>query len=159
MKLYEISQAIENLFDNADIDETTGEIIIDQDFYDYLTDKRDEKIENLIKYYKDLLGDVVKFKSEISNLQNRMRSVNNKAESLKSFLDILHKGHKAEYGVHKISYRKSTSVVGDDIAVLPTKYWKIPTPTVNKNAVKKALQNGEKFSGWSLEEKQNIQIK
>jgi hypothetical protein len=157
MKLYEIDKAILDIYDNAEIDEN-GEMHIDDQLLAYLEHDRDTKIEGLIKYYKDLEGDIEKFKSEIKSLSESKRVLENKVASLERFLDLQHKGEAKQYGVHKISYRKSTIVVGDNLDVLPPELVKI-TKEAKKLDIKAKLQEGGKIAGWSLLDKKNIQIK
>ena len=118
MKLYEIQSQILDIYDNAEIDEN-GEMHIDDQLLAYLEQDRDTKIEGLIKYYKDLEGDMEKFKAEIKSLAESKRVLENKAASLEKFLDTIHKGEAKQYGVHKVSYRKSTVLIGSDLDILP----------------------------------------
>jgi hypothetical protein len=157
MKLYEIDKAILDIYDNADIDEN-GEMHIDDQLLAYLEHDRDAKIEGLIKYYKDLEGDIEKFKSEIKSLAESKRVLENKAESLEKFLDTLHKGEAKKYGAHKISYKKSTVVVGSDLDILPPEL-KNTVVEPKKADIKAKLKEGVTFAGWSLLDKKNIQIK
>ena len=158
MKLYEIDQAIQDVMDSAEINEETGELTINESLLKMLEDQRDQKIEGLIGYYKNLSGDVDKFDSEIKNLTRRKQVIKNKQDSLKKFLDFLHNGEKREYGVHKINYRKSSVLVGDDLSVLPDNYIKTKIEP-DKKSIKEAISKGLHFKGWAIEERQNIQIK
>lgn len=157
MKLYEISQAILDIYDNAEIDEN-GEMHIDDQLLAYLEQDRDNRIEGLIKYYKDIQGDIEKFRAEIRSLAESKRVLENKSESLEKFLDTLHKGEAKQYGVHKVSYRKSTIVVGSDLDALPPEL-KNTVVEARKADIKAKLKEGVEIIGWSLLDKKNIQIK
>jgi hypothetical protein len=159
MKLYQIDEAIEQLFDNAEINPETGEFIdLDENLLKLLESQREAKIEGLIGYWKDLAGNVDKFDAEIKNLQARKKTIQNKRESLKNFLHFIHRGEKKEYGVHKISYRRSEVLVGDDCKTLPESLYEILMKP-DKAEIKKAIKSGQSFEGWSIDERQNIQIK
>jgi len=157
MKLYEIDKAILDIYDNAEIDEN-GEMHIDEQLLAYLEHDRDAKIEGLIKYYKDMQGDIEKFKAEIKSLAESKKVLENKSDSLERFLDTLHKGEAKQYGVHKVSYRKSTVVVGNDLDILPPEL-KNTVVEAKKAEIKAKLKEGVEIIGWSLLERKNIQIK
>jgi len=157
MKLYEIENEIKAILD-IEPDEN-GELNIDYDALDSLEMEKAQKVENLIKYYKSVIREVDAFKAEEKELAARRKTLENKGASLKSYLDLIHKGEKAEYGVHKISYRKSESVQGDIDSLGPeSEYVKIAF-SVDKNKIKKSLKAGEDIPGWAIDTKINIQIK
>ena len=162
MKLYEIDAAIMNIMDQAEIDEF-GELIfqpLQERLLQSLEHDREKKIESIIAYYKDIDGDIEKFDTEIKNLNQRKQTLKNKKESLKNFIDFIHQGAKGEYGVHKVSYRKSTVLEGNCLDTLPLVFIKEElTRTPLKNDIKEAIKSGQTFEGWSLTIKDNIQIK
>lgn len=157
MKLYEIENEIKAILD-IEPDEN-GELNIDYDALDNLEMEKAQKIENLIKYYKSVLRSIEAFKAEEKELAARRKALENKSISMKAYLDLIHHGEKAEYGVHKISYRKSESVQGD-VSDLPgdSPYIKI-TESADKTGIKKAIKSGDVIPGWELVTKMNIQIR
>ena len=78
MKLYEIDQALVDLVDNE-----TGEII-DIEVFDSLQMERDEKIESIALYIKDLKAEAEALKAEKLAFAERQKVAENKAESLKN---------------------------------------------------------------------------
>ncbi len=80
--LYEIEQDIETLLTES-INPDTGELILDADTLESLETERYRKIEGVIKYYRNTLGDVEKFKAEIKSLNARKKSLENTANSIK----------------------------------------------------------------------------
>ena len=158
MRLYEIEESINIIMNEAEIDEATGEVLIDFEKIQSLEMEKEKKIENIIMYYLDLKGDIDKFAGEIKSLGLKKKTLTNKQESLKRFLDGIHQGDTVEYGVHKVSYRKSKKLQGDDIDVLPnncveTKHVPIAV------AITAYLNSGKLLEGWEIVENQNIQIK
>ena len=84
----------------------------------------------------------------------------NKAESLKKYLDSALQGSKFGTTRVDISYRKSTNVEVADIELLPNDYKKsITTVSADKVELAKALMAGEIINGATLIENNNIQIK
>ena len=60
----------------------------------------------------------------------------------------------------KVSLRKSVQTIIDDIDQIPKQYKTVKVETtLDKTAIKKAIQEGEIIEGAHLEEKNNLQIK
>lgn len=153
MKLYEIDNAIMDC-----VDMETGEII-DIERLSALQMERDQKIEGIGCWIKDLLSDAKALKEEKDNLAARQKSAENKAASLKAYLSSYLDGEKFKTAKVAISYRKSDSVDISEGAVIPEKYLKYSDPTPDKIGLKAALKAGEKFPGISIVTSSNIQIK
>ena len=152
--LYEINEAIMNT-----IDLETGEII-DFDKFEALQMERNEKLENIALWVKNLLSEAEALKAEEKAFAERRKAAENKAESLKRYLDSALNGQKFNTTRVSISYRKSTSVEVDE-SKLPAKWMReIPaTHVVDRAEITKALKAGEKIDGAVLVENNNIQIK
>lgn len=157
--LYEINTEILNC-----IDLETGEVI-DVEKLTALEMQREEKIEKVALWYKNLLSDAEALKAERTTLAERETQARNKAESLKKWLENALNGSKLSTSKVAISFRKSESVeitteefmkwatvYGDDLLT-----YKEPTP--NKTAIKTAIKAGRIVKGATIVEKQNIQIK
>ena len=83
-KLYEIKKDIEDLL-NAVTDPDTGEVV-DPDALDSLLLERDQKIENVALYAKDVNAEWVAVTHEIMTLQQRADRLKNTEEGLKQYL-------------------------------------------------------------------------
>lgn len=153
MKLYEINEEIYKC-----VDEETGEIIDMEKLVD-LQLAFDEKVEGIACWIKELVAEAKAVKEEKDNLAIRQKSLENKAESLKNYLDSFLSGQKFKTPRVTISYRKSTSTEVLDWRELPNEFLKTKDPEPDKNAIKKALQDGVELPGCMLVEKQNICIK
>lgn len=159
MKLWEINNEIESILNTAEVDEETGELLIDIKKLDALNMVRDDKFENIIKYYLDANLTLDKFTAQIGILQNRRRILSNKVNSLKTFLESHHTGSKkAYYGVHEIGWLSSKKVNDGPMESLGEDY-KTTTENPNKALIKKAIEAGIDLKGWNLIETNNIQIK
>ena len=53
----------------------------------------------------------------------------------------------------------SSSVVIDDPTSIPMEFYRVKEPEVNKDAIGKALRNGEKFEFAHLEKKESVRFK
>lgn len=151
--LYEINQGILEC-----IDAETGEII-DLDRLQALQIEREQKLENVALWYKNLISDAAQYKAEKDSFAEKERIAKNKAESLKKYLDEALAGNPYKTTRVSVSYRKSESVVVDDVYKIPEHYLKYSEPTADKTAIKSAIKAGEEIAGAHIEQKQNISIK
>lgn len=165
-KLYEINRDIEELL-NTITDPETGEIV-DTDSLDKLFVERDEKIESVILYEKDVDADIAAITHEIMNLQNRVDRLKNTREGLRTYIAKALDGHKFRTSRCDVGWRKSEAVeVDDDFCEwasnaenLAIHYLtKKESVTPNKAEIKKFLKSGGTLEHCRLIEKQNMTIK
>ena len=151
--LYEIDAAILEC-----IDTETGEII-DCERLNALNVERQQKIENVALWYKNLLSDAEQYKAEKTAFAEKERIAKNKAESLKWWLDLALAGEAYKSTRVNITYRSSEQIIVDDLLKIDDDYLKYSEPTPDKAAIKKALKEGANIDGVHIESKSNIQIK
>lgn len=158
MNIYEIDNAMFSL-----IDEETGEIK-DFEAFEELQMQKDEKIENVALWHKNLIAESKAIREEEKALAERRKSLEHRAESLKNFVSRALNGNKFSTSKVAISYRKSTAIEVDDEFIdyamknnndLLT--FKRPEP--NKTAIKEMLQGGFDIPHAELVEKNNMSIK
>lgn len=160
MKLYEIEWEITTC-----IDPETGEII-DEKKLNALRMERDEKLENVALWIKNLEAEAAAYKAEKERFATRERVARNKAESLKAWLAAALQGEKFTTTRAAVSFRTSEAVefpdmdfflqwAGRENSSLLT--YALPTP--NKTAIKELIKNGEIVPGAQLVKRLNIQVK
>lgn len=164
MKLYEIAKEIYELMDSLEkyAEEHNGEVM--PDFKEKISDltlQKEDKILNVAKYIKGLESDSSGFETEIKKLQGRKKSVDNRIEWLKGYLNIYcDKDKRYEDSTTIVSWRKSKYVHIVDESVIPEKY--IVTTIAkspNKLEIRRALDSGEDVQGAIVMENQSLQIK
>ena len=156
MNLFEIDRRILET-----VDMETGEII-DLEMLDELQMERDQKIENIACWIKNLQSDAEALKAQKQSFADRQRVAENKVASLKKYLSDYLAGQKFSTAKVAISFRKSESVQINDInaiAEFDTGYLKYKEPEADKTAIKKALKDGIAIPGVELVQGNNIQIK
>lgn len=162
MTLYEINKNIEEALEKA-IDAETGEVVDDEmmEIFDHLLMDRDEKIENIGLFIKDLRAGADAIKEEAKKLTARARAAENKAEHLSSYLEFCLNGQKFSSPRCAISFRKSKKVEFDEnrLSEVPEKYLRYKDPELNKKAVTEALKAGEEVPGCKLVDNVSIIIK
>lgn len=153
MKLYEIDKEMMEC-----VDLETGEII-DIERLEELQLARDEKIENVCLWIKNLNAEADALKAEKLEFANRQKTAENKVESLKRYVNEALGGEKFVTTKVKVSYRKSEKVEIEDVSKIPNEYLILKEPDVDKKAVKQAIKQGEIIEGAYITENLNIQIK
>lgn len=169
MNLYKIDNTIRQILEQGMIfDEETGEVFFTADDLETLEMARDEKINNIIGYIKDLEINASNMKTIKDDYAKRQKSSESKAESLKRYLDGylktngLDKGIETENGI--VSYRKSKSVDIYDELALQTfieefqEFAKIKIEP-SKTDIKKAIEDGKVIPGANIKENINMSIK
>lgn len=154
--LYELTYALETF--DLDIDEETGEIT-NADDLDALEIERDEKIENIALWIKNLASDAEAYKREKENFAKKEQAAKKKVESLKNYLTMNLRGEKFKTDRVTIGWRKSEAVKITDENAIPEGWFVPQDPKLDKAGIKAALKDGEEIPGVELEEKTNIQIK
>jgi len=157
MTLFEINKAILDF--EFEVDEETGELLNAQDLDD-LQMARDEKIENVGLWIKNLNAEAAAVKQEKDAMAHRQKMLEKKAESLKGYLAYALKGEKFATPKIAMSFRKSESVDILPGAEIPQEFIRVKTITEpDKAGLKKALKEGAQYEGITLAVKQNLQIK
>lgn len=151
--LYQIDQAIMDLVDNE-----TGDII-DIEMFDSLQMERDEKIESIALYIKDLKAEAEALKAEKLAFAERQKVAENKAESLKNYLAYALKGQAFKSTKAVVSFRKTQQVDIPDIYKLDENFLKYAEPTADKTAIKEAIKAGQTVKGATLIENTSVIIK
>ena len=151
MALYEINEEITNC-----IDPETGEV--DAEKLEALEMLRDEKIEGIALWIKDLKAEAEALKAEKQAFEKRQQAAEKKAESLKNYLTGYLNGEKFKTVKCTVSFRKTQSVNIINVMDVPPMYVNVEIKP-DKNAIKAALKDGKKVSGAELVESTSCQIK
>lgn len=139
MKLYEIDEAIERGFI---FDEETGEVIDTDEAMDALKMEREEKVEQLLLFYKNLNAEAEMIKTEEKMFTARRRAAEKRAEGIKNYvLGILH-GEKFKTARVQVTGRKSQRVVITDFLKIPAEFVSYETK-IDKAGIKAAMKDGD----------------
>jgi len=150
--LYEIKQDI-----LACIDEETGEP--DADKLDALMIERNDKLEAVALWVKNLSAEVDMIKAEEDALAARRKAKTQKIEGLKKYLSDALGGTKFETAKCMVKFNHNKSVVVTDFTKISDDYLRYKEPEVNKKAVADAIKNGQTVDGCELVENVTISIK
>lgn len=151
--LYEIDTQITECFD-AD----TGELL-DAEKLENLMIEKENKLENVALWIKNLKADAAMYKAEKTAFAERQAAAERKAESLTEWLKNALNGKKFKTEKAEVNFRKTSKVEVLDIWELDEDYMKFTEPTPDKAAIKRAIKAGEDVKGAKLIDDISISIK
>lgn len=152
MNLYEIKREILDC-----IDFETGEII-DYEKLEALSIEKDEKIENVLLWIKNLKAEAAALQAEKLAFAKRQKVCENQIERLEKYITDILCGDEWESAKVKASFRKSDELIMAEGAKIPVAFRK-QNIELDKAGIKAAIKSGKKFIGFTIIEKQNLQIK
>lgn len=162
MRIWEINEALEALLEQ--VDPETGELTCDLEQLEALTIAREEKLEGLALYVKNLTAEAEAIRNEEKTLAERRKALENKAARAKTFLEEQLAGEKFQTPKVAVSWRKSEAVElsmsftpwamehADDLL-------RYREPEPDKAAIKAAIKAGRDLTGAELVTRQSMQIK
>lgn len=179
-KLWEVNTEFERICDSCEwdndrkawIDQDTGEIMTDDEFWNNLqalNEEHDRIVEWCAKTYLDDNAKAEMIKAEVKRLQALQKYHERRAERMKGIVDRELDGKPHDFGFAKASYRASKPVVWD-----PANEEKIiawcqsnghiecvkTTYEIRKTELGKLIDKGEDVTAWARkEERKNISIK
>ena len=161
--LYDIDQAI---LDCVDLE--TGEIL-DGEALTALQMEREAKLEGVALWVKDLKAEAEAVKAEADKLNARKKALDNKIDSIKTWLAAALNGEKLKTARCNVYQTHSTKLnVIDEQSVVnwiqthsrePEQYLKFTLPEIRKDAVKAAIKDGTEIPGACLEQSESVVIK
>ena len=156
MTLYELDKAIADF--ELEVNEDGEVLNIDE--LDELQLAREQKIEGISLWIKNLEAEKEAVKHEKENFTDREKRLGKKIDSLKGYLTYALDGQKFSTPKVAVSFRKSESVLVKDEYLIPDEYCDFTVMRKpNKKNIKDALKNGKELMGVELVEKSNVQIK
>lgn len=160
MKLYEIDQAILDL-----VDPETGEIL-DYEAFVELQMAKEEKIEGMALWVKNLDAEAKAIKAEEDSLKARRQSLEKKSDSLKEYLAAILSGSKFSTARVSCTFRKSKAVaIPDEAAFIQAmqesmryEFLRFKTE-INKSEITNVIKAGTEVPGAMLVENLSLTIK
>lgn len=126
----------------------------------------EDKAESYGKIIKNIEGDIVALKAEKERLTKKIQTEENNLKRLKETLQFSMEAtgkSKIKTSLFSFSIRKNApAVVMDEpyIENVPERFLKYSDPTINRTAIKEAIQNGEDLEGLAhLEQSKSLTIK
>ena len=162
MTIYEIDNAIQEALEAA-IDPETGELTDEALLADLeeLQMERNQKVENIICFIKNLDGDAKAIRDEEKALAARRKTAERRSDSLRKYLQWALGGEKFSSARGSVSFRRSKQVEVDEnrLFEVPEQYLRYKDPEPDKKAISEALKAGEEVPGCRLVENVSMIIK
>lgn len=162
--LYEITQdylQILSMMEDPELDPQTL-----ADTMEAVEGELEIKAENYAKVMKNLEADVAGIKAEIDRLSERKKTIENNIKNMKSALQMaMEITGKTKFKTELFSFgirKNAPSVIMDEpyIENVPERFLKYSEPTINRTAIKEAIQSGEDLEGIAhLEQSTSLTIK
>ena len=162
MTLYEIINAIDEVTSSFQIDEETGEVIMDFEKIEALNLAKEEKIENVGKYILNLEAEAKALSERKKEIERRIKSLTSRAEHTREYLNNCLNGEPFKCLDFEIKYTKSERVeINEELFdnSINDRFLKYKKPEPDKVEIKKALANGEIVPGAQLVEYLNMNLK
>lgn len=157
MNLYELSsnyRAIQEM----DLDEETL-----RDTLDSIIGEAEPKAENIVKWIRNLKGENIAIKEEETRLKNKRITNENKIKALSLYLEDFLKNSgltRLKTGLFTLSIQNNPpSLEIYDSTLIPTKYLIEQLPTIDKQAIKEILKQGEEIPGATLKTTQSLRVR
>lgn len=160
--MYDIDQEI---LDCVDLE--TGEIL-DGERLTALQMERERKLEGVALWVKDLKAEAEAVKAEADKLTARKKALDNKIDSIKTWLLQALNGEKLKTPRCNVYQTHSQKVVIDDEKALidmlmsspfGEKFLRMKEPEIDKNALKDSMKQGYEYEFAHLEETESVVIK
>lgn len=162
--LYEITQdylKIMSMMDDPDLDPQTL-----ADTMEAVEGELEIKAENYAKVIRNLEGDIAAIKLELDRLSAKKKALENNIKYMKSALQMaMETTGKTKFKTELFSFgirKNAPSVIMDEpyIENVPERFLKYSEPTINRSAIKEAIQNGEDLEGLAhLESSTSLNIR
>lgn len=159
--LYEIDAELEALLSN--VDDETGELLIDPEAIDALLMERTDKLEGVALSIKNITAEAAAIKAEEDALKKRREALEKKKDGLTQYLRQALAGEKLETAKVAVTWRKSVQAKITDEARFwespPLMFVRVKPPEANIAAIRQALKDGGIVPGAELVENVTMSIK
>lgn len=165
--LFEITERYQQLLAFAEDGDIDDEVFVET--LQGIEDELELKAENYVRVIKELeirkgsiSGEISVIQAEVDRRKELVNSIDRHIAKMKeSLCNAMVATGKQKFKTEHFSFwtQETASVVIDDPANIPMDFYRVREPEVNKEAIKKALNNGETFEFAHLEKKSGVRFK
>lgn len=122
----------------------------------------EEKVENCVKAYRNLIAERDMCKAEAHRLTERARALDKQSETLKQYAETMMRRvgkEEVKSTLFKIKLQMnppSVNITNDDL--IPADYYVRPVPTISKTLVMNALKSGIEVPGAEIKQEKSLRI-
>lgn len=161
MSLYEIINELAAALNECEIDEETGEVLMDFEKIEALNLAKEKKIENIGLYILNLRAELNALLERKKSIEKRAKSLSSKIDGLTKYLDNNLNGEPFKCVDFEIKYSKSERVELTDAFFENSyneKFCRVKTEP-NKAEIKQAIKDGYFIQGASIVPCLNMSLK
>lgn len=153
-----------SLYNILDAKEFVSRIDDETDLEEYsksLAIQEKNKVNAIVGFLRETELTVENAEAEAKRLMDIAKFYSNRVKRIKQSVTYAMQAHgieKIETDYFRLSFRKSESVVVDDVEKLSDEYI-VTKKSANKVAIKKALKSGQTIEGATIVETNNLQVK
>ncbi|PIH59083.1 siphovirus Gp157 family protein [Paenibacillus sp. LK1] len=167
-KLYELGEKyrrfnhfVDAAWDDEDMTEDDLQMYIET--LESIEDEVEVKVENIVKFMKNIEGDIEAFKNEEKRLEKKRKYLQNKFDGLKSYMQNtleVSKIDKVNAGTFKVKLQVNPPSINIiDPAKIPDTFKIEQEPKIDSKALLKAVKNGLEVEGAVLvNDKKHLRI-
>ncbi|WP_091014447.1 MULTISPECIES: siphovirus Gp157 family protein [Paenibacillus] len=167
-KLYELGEKYRRFNDFVDVawddeDLTEDDLQMYIETLEAIEDEVSVKVENIVKFMKNIEGDIEAFKNEEKRLEKKRKYLQNKFDGLKNYMQTtleVSNIDKVNAGTFKVKLQTNPPSINIvDPKKVPDKYKTAQDPKIDSKALLKDVKNGLKVEGAILvTDKKHIRI-
>ncbi|QHK41161.1 siphovirus Gp157 family protein [Staphylococcus aureus] len=156
--LYELSEAFKELSNQDELDQT-----LLKDTLDSIQAEMNVKVDNIVNWRRETLGDIDVIDKEIKRLQNLKKQKQNLTDRLRDYLKEMLETQEVD------SYRTATNYIYKrkngaskniiDEKLIPNDYWLSQAPKLNSKQLIDDLKAGKDIPGVELKVTESLVIK
>lgn len=161
MKLYDLAQNylnLQELLEDSEVPQDMLEASLNE-----VGEELEDKAENIAKLIKTLAIEAKALKEEETRLSNRRKSLENRSEWLKKYLDSSMKATgKTKFKGKLFSFsiqKNSPGVEILDEELIPERFYIEQEPVLSRENLLKALKDGEDIPGAEIKQTESLRIK
>lgn len=164
MTIYEITSDYLQLMQMLEDPELDPQVLADT--MEGIEGEFEFKADNYARVMKNMEAELNGIKAEIDRLSNRKKTIENNVKRMKEALQYsMEVTGKTKFKTELFSFgirKNAPSVIMDEpyIENVPERFLKYSEPTINRTAIKEAIQNGENLEGLAhLEQSESLSIR
>ncbi|MFW9872188.1 MAG: siphovirus Gp157 family protein [Candidatus Thorarchaeota archaeon] len=161
MQLYNLVGQINDLFIKSITEDLEGDVL--KDTLESLEMETESKIDNIVKWIKNMQADVAALKEEEERLNNRRKSIENRISKIKEYLQSqisLLPDKKFKNSLFKVYIQKNPESLDiKENAIIPEDFKILQEPKIDKKGLLDWLKKGHKVIGIELKQTESIRIR
>ncbi len=161
MNLYDLNESINELNEMLENGEISEQCL--NDTIESMGGTVEQKVENIVKYIRNLEKEETALKEESKHFANRANVIANKISRLKEYIKVFMQTNeisKISAGLFNVSIKKNPpALIIPDVTKVPNVFFVEQEPKLDKSALKSYIKDNGEVDYAYLEQGQSLSIK